>query len=34
MTLVFKSHSFGNNIFNPIYESEDQKNPDINPKCG
>ena len=25
---------FRNNIFNPIYESWDKINPDIDPKCG
>ena len=28
------SHGNGNNIFNPIYESEDKITTDINPKCG
>ena len=34
MTLVDKFHGIGNNIFNPIYESEDKITPDTNPKFG
>ena len=34
MTLVFKSHGIGNDIFNPIHENGDNIAPDINPKYG